>query len=51
MRGMDGASCPRDDGLTRLFFLEHLDLISKPLRLGFQHIFDSGSMSDRKSVV
>ena len=44
VRGLDGASCLGDDGLTRQFFLQHWDLIFEPLRLGFQHIFDSGSM-------
>ena len=44
VRCLDGASCLGDDGLTRQFFLQHWDLISEPLRLGFQHIFDSGSM-------
>ena len=44
VRGLDGASCPGDDGLTRQFFLQHWDLIFEPLRMGFEHIFDLGSM-------
>ena len=44
VRGLDGASCRGDDGLTRQFFLEHGDLIYEPLRIGLQHIIDFGSM-------
>ena len=44
VRGLDDASCPEDDGLTSQFFLQHWDLISKPLRIGLQHIFNFGSM-------
>ena len=50
VRGLDGASCPGDDGLTRQFFLQHWDLVFEPLRLGFQHIFDSDSMPPSLSV-
>ena len=41
---LDASSCPGDDGLTRQFFLEYWEILHRPLLLGLQQIFDSGSM-------
>ncbi|MCO5568312.1 hypothetical protein L7F22_022011 [Adiantum nelumboides] len=49
VHGLDGASCPGDDGLTRQFFLQYWDLVSQPLQEGLQEIFDSGIMSQSMS--
>ncbi|MCO5607270.1 hypothetical protein L7F22_061463 [Adiantum nelumboides] len=50
LHGLDGASCPGDDGLTRQFFMQYWDLISQPLQEGLQHIFDTGCMSQSMSL-
>ncbi|MCO5552957.1 hypothetical protein L7F22_006477 [Adiantum nelumboides] len=44
VHGLDGATCPRDDGLTRQFFMQYWDLVSQPLREVLQEIFDTGIM-------
>ncbi|MCO5575770.1 hypothetical protein L7F22_029574 [Adiantum nelumboides] len=49
VHGLDGASCPGDDGLTRQFFLQYWDLVSQPLQEGLQEIFDSGIMPQSMS--
>ncbi|MCO5597441.1 hypothetical protein L7F22_051519 [Adiantum nelumboides] len=49
VHGLDGASCPGDDGLTRQFFLQDWDLVSQPLQEGLQEIFDSGIMPQSMS--
>ena len=41
---LDASSCPGDDGLTRQFFLEYWELLHRPLLLGLQQMFDTGSM-------
>ncbi|MCO5581256.1 hypothetical protein L7F22_035134 [Adiantum nelumboides] len=49
VHGLDGASCPGDDGLTRQFFMQYWDLISQPLQEGLQEIFDTGIMLQHMS--
>ncbi|MCO5562907.1 hypothetical protein L7F22_016543 [Adiantum nelumboides] len=49
VHGLDGASCPGDDGLTRQFFLQYWDLVSQPLQDGLQEIFYSGIMPQSMS--
>ncbi|MCO5576318.1 hypothetical protein L7F22_030127 [Adiantum nelumboides] len=44
VHGLDGASCPGDDGLIRQFFMQYWDLIAQPLQEGLQEIFDTGVM-------
>ncbi|MCO5605166.1 hypothetical protein L7F22_059346 [Adiantum nelumboides] len=50
VHGLDGASCPGDDGLTRQFFVQYWDLISQPLQEGLQEIFDTGIMLQSMSL-
>ncbi|MCO5547737.1 hypothetical protein L7F22_001188 [Adiantum nelumboides] len=47
--GLDGASCPGDDGLTRQFFMQYWDLVSQPLQKGLQEIFDTSIMPQSMS--
>ncbi|MCO5607951.1 hypothetical protein L7F22_062153 [Adiantum nelumboides] len=49
VHGLDGTSCPGDDGLTRQFFMQYWDLISQPLQEGLQEIFDTGCMPQSMS--
>ncbi|MCO5595280.1 hypothetical protein L7F22_049321 [Adiantum nelumboides] len=46
VHGLDGASCPGDDGLTRQFFMQYWDLVSQLLQEGLQEIFDTGFVRD-----
>ncbi|MCO5604295.1 hypothetical protein L7F22_058460 [Adiantum nelumboides] len=48
VHGLDGASCPGDDGLILLCFKQYWDLISQPLQEGLQGIFDKGLGLRRK---
>ncbi|MCO5560024.1 hypothetical protein L7F22_013630 [Adiantum nelumboides] len=50
VHGLEGMSCPGDDGLTRQFFMQYWDLISQPLQEGLQEIFDMGIMPQSMSL-